>query len=597
MREALRALAVMVDISRRADAPRSVATVVTAVGSMVSLPFRTIGLKLLADGVVAGSVPQALLGVLLVVGLTGLSRLMFWASFNVRLRLRENTQMYLDAHIMRLTAGIPGVEHHERPEYLDNVELVRAERWALANPFNPISWSLASLLQIASVFVLLGGVHPLLLLLPLGGVPSMLATVYSQREATRLRESQSESNRLLRHLQELTTDAAAAKEVRVFGLSGLLLKRRQKLFADLERVRLRQRVRLTVLTAAGWTFFSACFIAALALTIDLATRGLVSVGAVMLVLGLGAQVNMLLAILVSNLAWFVRTQSAVKKLIWLREYAARAHAETRPSQPAHVPAHLSDGIRLSGVSFGYSGAPRPVLEGVDVHLPAGSTIAIVGENGAGKTTLVKLLSRFYDPTAGTISVDGVDVRQFPVDEWRSRLAAGFQDFARLQLLARESIGVGDTDKIDRDAWISGALERAAAADLSAALPLGLDTQLGRYFEGGVDLSLGRWQKVALGRAMMRERILLLMLDEPTASLDAPTEHALFEHFADAARTYAAARGAITLLISHRFSTVRMADLILVISGGRIVERGTHADLVGAGGLYAELYRLQASAYR
>jgi ATP-binding cassette subfamily B protein len=598
VREALRALRVMVEISIRADTWRSIGAVLTAAGSMVTLPLRAIGLKMLTDGVVNSSLVQAFTGVLLVVGLSGLSRLMYWASFNIRVRLRENTQMYLDAHLMDLTAGIPGLEHHERPEYLDNVELVRAERWALANPFNPISWSLASIVQVASVCVLLGGVHPLLLLLPLGGIPSILATLYAQRAETRLRESQAEPNRLLRHLQDLTTDAAAAKEVRIFGLSRLLLQRRRTLFGELERLRVRQRVRLTVLTAAAWAFFSACFVAAIAFTVDLATRQQVTVGAVMLVLGLGAQVNMLLAILVSNIAWLIRTQSAVMKLLWLRDYAVRAHVDLEPAHPpAHVPAELRDGIRFSGVAFSYPGTDQPVLAGVDLHLPAGSTIAIVGENGAGKTTLVKLLSRFYEPTAGAITVDGVELRRFPVAEWRSRLAAGFQDFARLQLLARESIGVGDTDKIDRDAWIQAALERAAAGDVSAALPRDLDTQLGRYFDGGVDLSIGQWQKVALGRAMMRERILLLMLDEPTASLDAPTEHALFEHFASAARDYAAASGAITLLVSHRFSTVRMADLILVIAGGRIVERGTHADLVGSGGLYAELYGLQASAYR
>jgi ATP-binding cassette subfamily B protein len=597
MREAVRALAVMVEISMRADAGRSVAAVVTATGSQVALPLRAIGLKMLTDGLVASSLLPALTGVLLVVGLTAVSRLLAHASFNVRMRLRENTQMYLDAHIMALTARIPGLEHHERPEYLNNVELVRAERWALANPFNPISWSLASVVQIASIFVLLGGVHPLLLLLPLGGVPSVVATEYAQRKAMQLRASQAEPNRLLRHLQDLTTDAAAAKEVRIFGLSGLLLQRRRTLFADLERVRVHQRVRLTIVTAAAWAFFSACFVAAIGFTVDLAGRQLVTVGAVMLVLGLGAQVNMLLAILVGNIAWLVRTQSAVVKLIWLRDYAARAQLDIRPAHPAPVPTQLRDGIRFTDASFTYPGLDKPVLAGVDLHLPAGSTIAIVGENGAGKTTLVKLLSRFYEPTAGAITVDGVDLRHFPVAEWRTRLAAGFQDFARLQLLARESIGVGDTDKIDRDAWIHAALERAAAADVARTLPHDLDTQLGRSFDGGVDLSLGQWQKLALGRAMMREQILLLMLDEPTASLDAPTEHALFEHFAQAAGAYAAASGAITLLISHRFSTVRMADLILVISGGRIVERGTHANLLVAGGLYAELYGLQASAYR
>jgi ATP-binding cassette subfamily B protein len=522
---------------------------------------------------------------------------MFWTSFNVRMRLRENTQVYLDSHIMNLTAGIPGLEHHERPDYLDRVELVRSERWALANPFNPLSWTLASLVQLGSVFILLGGVHPLLLLLPLGGVPSVVATLKLQRAATRLRESQAEPNRLLRHLQDLTTEAASAKEIRIFGLTGELMRRRRTLFHELERVRLRQSVRLTALTTASWAFFSACFAAAIAFTVDLAARDLVTVGAVMLVLGLGAQVNRQLAELAWNVAWLNRTHSAVLKLVWLRDYAAQAHSEVRPASPLAVPTQLQHGIRFTDVTFRYPGVERPVLEALDLFLPAGSTVAIVGENGAGKTTLVKLLSRFYEPSSGSIVVDGIDMRRFAVLEWRQRLAAGFQDFARLQLLARESIGVGDVDAMANDGAIMDALARAAARDLPDRLPSALETQLGREFEGGVDLSLGQWQKVALGRAMMRQRILLLILDEPTASLDAPTEHALFEHFARAARDYAASSGAITVLVSHRFSTVRMADLILVAANGRIVERGTHAELVRLDGLYAELYGLQASAYR
>ena len=177
------------------------------------------------------------------------------------------------------------------------------------------------------------------------------------------------------------------------------------------------------------------------------------------------------------------------------------------------------------------------------------------------------------------------------------MSAGFQDFARLQLLARESIGVGETALVNEDSALRSAMERAAAADLEQALPRGLDTQLGREFEDGVELSVGQWQKVALGRAMMRQAPLLLVLDEPTASLDAATEHALFERFAGAARDAAARSGTVTLLVSHRFSTVRMADLILVVSGGRIAELGDHATLMRAAGLYAELYELQARGYR
>jgi ATP-binding cassette subfamily B protein len=237
------------------------------------------------------------------------------------------------------------------------------------------------------------------------------------------------------------------------------------------------------------------------------------------------------------------------------------------------------------------------LHDVNIPIPAGSTVAIVGENGAGKTTLVKLLGRFYAPTAGAITVDGTDIASFDVEEWRARISGGFQDFARFEFLAREAVGVGDIPRIEDEPAIVGALARASATDVVPTLPGGFDTQLGKSFDDGIELSGGQWQKLALGRAMMREQPLLLVLDEPTAALDAQTEHALFERYAGAARRVAAETGAITIFVSHRFSTVRMADLIIVIEGGRVAESGSHAELMAQGGLYAELYELQARAYR
>lgn len=327
-----------------------------------------------------------------------------------------------------------------------------------------------------------------------------------------------------------------------------------------------------------------------------ASRGDASVGDVVLVLNIGNQVDQQLAELGENVAWFVRTHRAVRRLRWFTDYADAAHAALEPARPAVVPARLVDGIRVEHVAFAYPGTDVPVLGDVDLHLAAGSTVAIVGENGAGKTTLVKLLCRLYEPTSGRITVDGIDLRDLPVEEWRRRVSAGFQDFGQLQLLARETVGVGDTSVPCDDEQVMGALARAAAPEVVDQLPDGLDTQLGREFDGGVELSLGQWQKLALGRAMMRRAPLVLMLDEPTASLDAPTEHRLFERFHGAARDVARETGAITILISHRFSTVRMADHILVVAGGRIAEAGDHASLVAAGGLYAELYWLQARSY-
>jgi ATP-binding cassette subfamily B protein len=237
-----------------------------------------------------------------------------------------------------------------------------------------------------------------------------------------------------------------------------------------------------------------------------------------------------------------------------------------------------------------------VLEGVNLKFPAGSTVAIVGENGAGKSTIVKLLCRFYEPTSGTIAVDSADLARIPLHAWRARIAAGFQDFARLEFVARQTVGVGDLPFVDDQAAVEAALERAHAGDVVRQLEHGLSTQLGKSHKEGTELSGGQWQKLALGRAMMRELPLLLVLDEPTSALDAEAEHNLFERYAEGARRVGAATGGITVLVSHRFSTVRMADQIVVVADGRVVEAGLHAQLMRNRGLYAELYELQASAY-
>jgi ATP-binding cassette subfamily B protein len=586
----------MVAISWRADRVRSVVAALTATGQFVVLPVRAYGLKVLIDGVVAQRTSQATVGVALMIGLSAANRLMAWASLNVRMRLREHTQLYLDSHLMGLTAGIPGIEHHELPEYLDGVERLRTERPYLANPFNPISWTVASLLQALTVVVLLVGVHPLLALLPLFGLPAAIATAHAEQRSIELLDRQAEPSRVLRHLMELATEPGPAKEVRIYGLGPELLDRRTRLFQALEAQRARLSVGNVARIAAGWLLFAGGYGAALAWTVDAARSGSASIGAVVLVLTLGAQLNSQLADLAFNVAWFSRSLRAVRRLVWFSDYATGAHAAFHSPESATPPERLRHGIVLHNVTFAYPGADRPVLRDIDLSLPAGSTVAIVGENGSGKTTLVKLLARMYEPTNGRILVDDTDVRAFDVDEWRRRLSAGFQDFGRFELVIRQSIGIGDVACAPSDGPVIAALERAVATDVVGGLPSGLDTQLGRQF-AGVELSVGQWQKVALGRAMMREAPLLLILDEPTASLDAPTEHALFERFAGAARAVAAATGGITVLISHRFSTVRMADLIVVVSHGAIAEVGSHDELIRAGGLYAELYRLQARAYR
>jgi ATP-binding cassette subfamily B protein len=239
-----------------------------------------------------------------------------------------------------------------------------------------------------------------------------------------------------------------------------------------------------------------------------------------------------------------------------------------------------------------------VLDDVSVALPAGAVVAIVGENGAGKTTLVKLLAKMYEPSSGSIYVDEVPLARISTDRWRERVAGAFQDFFRFEFRVRHTVGLGDVPRMDDEPAVLAAVDRSGAGDVVARLPSGLETQLGPTWPAGVELSFGQWQKLALARGFMRDQPLLLVLDEPTAALDAETEHALFERYAAAAQgSERKGTGRITILVSHRFSTVRMADLIVVLDGARLVEVGTHDELMAKGGQYAELYEIQAAAYR
>jgi ATP-binding cassette subfamily B protein len=257
-----------------------------------------------------------------------------------------------------------------------------------------------------------------------------------------------------------------------------------------------------------------------------------------------------------------------------------------------APSRLDAGISLNGVSFRYPGSDTPVLRDLDLHLRPGSTVGLVGVNGAGKTTLVKLLCGLYQPDQGAITVDGRPLADLDPASWSARCSGAFQDFVKFHLPVREAVGIGDLPRAREEAPVTEALGRAGATAMIAALPDGIDTRLGPLF-GGVDLSHGQWQKLALARGAMRDAPLLLVLDEPTAALDPQAEHDLFERFAALARN---ASGTITLLVSHRFSTVHMADHIVVLGDGELLEQGTHADLMAAGGPYATLYTRQADAY-
>jgi len=594
-RQRVRSLLLVVGTAFRADPVRSTILFAISVGSALGGAAGAYALKLFTDAVAARDTSLVLPAVALLTAVATVVSLSSMFAFVLQLRVVEATQVLIDEELIRLTSGIDGLEHYERPDYVDQVERLRERRSQLGNAISSVIRATTVVVQALGTVGLLGTVHPVLLLLPAFGVPSLLLEGKAERIRRKVWEETTERQRASSHLFQLATTAAPGKELRIFGV-GDELRRRHRTVRLSFASEVNHVGRLTTaMSSSGWLIFAGGYIAALAFVASRVLAGRATPGDVMLVISLGTQVNEQVGGLVGTTNWLLQTLDVVRRWLWLSDYA-QATRDRRP-EPTPMPERLTGGIDFERVRFTYPGTETPVLEDVNVHLPAGATVAIVGDNGAGKTTFVKLLCQFYEPTDGQITVDGLDLRRLGAEAWRSRMAAGFQDFARFEFVARETVGVGDLSSIADESAVSAALERAHASDVSAGLPSGLGTQLGKSFEEGHELSGGQWQKLALARAMMREQPLLLVLDEPTAALDAETEHALFERYAGAAKVVAAQTGAITVLVSHRFSTVRMADLILVIDGGRLVEVGSHSELVRHGGLYAELYELQARGYR
>ncbi|MCR3749320.1 ABC transporter ATP-binding protein [Lentzea californiensis] len=506
----------------------------------------------------------------------------------------ERTQALSDRTLMRLLGGIGSLAPYENPKYLDQIQLLREERESLAEMTNATAGLISAFVGFGATALLLAQVHPALISLALLAFISLWITSRANDIAADAQEDTGEPERLRRHLFDIGTTAGAGKELRVFGLTRELVRRHHQVSDEVLGTRNAAAWRGAVLKSIDAVINAAGFFGAIALVVWLAVQGRATPGDVVLVVALTIEMAAVVASSVGYSGDFLWCLKQARRYVWLERFAASEVKRTE--EPAAPPASLSHGIDLVDVTYRYPASERTVLDGVSLHLPAGSVVALVGENGAGKSTLVKLLCDFYQPDGGEIQVDGVDLRTIPSAEWRTRLTGAFQDFVELQFAARETVGAADIGRIDDDAALHGALARAGATSVVDGLPRGLDTQLGRSWEGGVELSGGQWQKLALARGLLRTDPLLAVFDEPTAALDPQTEHALFERFAEAARE-GKQRGTVTLLVSHRFSTVRMADLIVVLDGGRIREIGSHEHLMAHPDLYAELYDLQSSAYR
>jgi ATP-binding cassette subfamily B protein len=584
-----RSLARSLRIAYRAEPRLLVVSFVLVAGSWLPDAFGALWLKLLATGVTDHRRSLVMWSAFGLAAAAAAGWLLRTLGDRIQSRFRDRATIEIEAHVAHLQASVASIEHHERPEYLDRLQLLREQVFLLNHLYESLMSSVGSVGRIVITVALLASIHPVLVLLVVFAIPPAVVSTWRAGVERRTEENAAPKARLARHLFEVGTAAGPGKEIRVSRTEELLTTRRRDAweawFAEVSRARWISALSHT----AAWAVFGAAYVGAVVFVASGLHR---SAGDVLLALAAGANLSRYLGVTVGQAEFLRWTLDASQRLAWLEDYAATNIA----AADSPVPAAFRDAIRFEHVSFRYPGTETLVLEDVDLELRAGSVVALVGENGAGKTTLVKLLCRFYEPTQGRITVDGVDLAHVPAQEWRDRLSGAFQDFFRFEYDARTSIGVGELERADDEGAVGAAVARAGAHDVVARMPLGLDTQLGPTWNEGVELSIGQWQKLALARGFMRDNPLLCVLDEPTAALDAETEHALFERFAFASRA-ASDDGRITVLVSHRFSTVRMADQIVVLDGAHVVEAGAHDELMARGGLYAELYAMQASAYR
>ncbi|WP_229402844.1 ABC transporter ATP-binding protein [Micromonospora okii] len=508
---------------------------------------------------------------------------------NMLLYLVDRVQLTLHEEMLTAAATMT-IDRLEEPRQLDRLERLRFGAWDLASSVWQLSSAVAAVASLAVTAALLATVDVAMCLLVVGALPALWT---GRRAEQVLRDAYDACTGLQRReqrLHELCLSPESGRELALSGGAAELDRRAGQLWHDVSRLGLRARLRASLWESSGWLCFGGGLAAALSVLVVEVRAGTVTLGDTVLVVSLAARLHGQLGQVVGDLRRFAGAAHVVDHYAHLRDAGSGAASGT-----AAPPQRLDDGIHLAGVGLRYPGADRTALHGLDLTLPAGATVAVVGVNGAGKSTLVNLLTGLYQPTTGVITVDGRPLADFRPEAWRARVAPVYQDFVRFQFRLREAVGVGHLPALHDAARVSAALRRAGADRWWLRLPGGMETQLGGVF-GGWEPSGGQWQQVALSRALLRPDPLLMVLDEPTAALDPDAEEELFVRFAADTATSRAERGTITVLVSHRLSSVRMADLVVVLDDGRLVESGTHDDLMAAGGGYAQLYRTQADAH-
>ncbi|MEV6610107.1 ABC transporter ATP-binding protein [Kutzneria sp. NPDC051319] len=490
-------------------------------------------------------------------------------------------------------AAIETLDHLERSDVLDRVTIVRRSPWMIMAGFWSSVGAVFALAQLGVTLLLLGTVSPwLLLLLAVAAVP-LWCDRRGSRAVAEAELATAETFRLQQHLFGLSTKPAAGKEIRVAGSAAEIVRLQARAWQQTMNGRARASAVGAAWKFGGWLVFTVGFAAGLAVVVDGTANGAGTVGDLVMAVTVAATLRNTLHGAVTRTASVAQVSRFVEPLFWMRDHLAADRAHRTGTLVA--PPVLTDGITFHDVGHTYAGTDRRALDGISVHLPAGSVVAVVGEYGSGKTTLVKVLAKFYRPDGGRVTVDGVDLADLETRAWRARISAAFQDFGRFATTFGQNVGLGDLPHLDDRERVAAAVREADADRVLRRLPDGHDTLLGRDV-GGLELSEGQWQKTALARASMRPEPLLFILDEPTASLDAPSEQEIFQRHMARARELGARTGAVSVIVSHRFSTVTGADLILVLDKGRLVEAGPHDELIALGGRYADLYGIQADAY-
>lgn len=592
---ALRITRALLQLALRTGRARFVrATILVLCGSLAA-PLAVYELGRLIDRAVGGGVQDGWISAGLIAALLVAQTMMGHFAHLDYFELAELEEGQLRSELTDLVNGPARVGHLDDPAFADDVTLVRESLVGTTQSLEAVLNLAGILAQTVVTAVILANVNAWLLLMPLAAIPPVLLSRKAHAIHERAREDSAGLLRLSRHFLELATSAPSVKELRVVGGQSQVLARQATAWRQLTRTLWLSQAKGAALRTIGQLVYSLAYVAAILLVITMTASGRATIGDVILVIALATQVNVQIASALQLLALLQTAGRMVERMASLRR---RAELNTPPPATGAAtgdrtgPERLRTGIVLDHVSFSYTPGGPPILRDVCLEIPAGSVLALVGENGAGKSTLVKLLCGLYAPTGGRILVDGVNLSDVDPEEWHHRTATLFQDFYRFQFTLGESIGIGDVDRLTDSRAVATAVARAHAQPVVDVVPGGLAGYTGRDYDDGVELSGGQWQTVGLARCLMRTEPQLLIMDEPAAALDPEAEHALFERYGSSSRT-----SSVTVLISHRFSTVRRADTIAVLEHGRLTQHGTHDSLMAAGGLYSELFTMQARAYR